>query len=178
MLLNEITPFDLSDLKLNLDTKEKVEQWLIKQQIKDFYIHPDLTVDVGNNCDISQEELWEIPVKFGYINGDFRCTRNNLSSLTNFPSHVNGNLHCSYNFIRSLHNIHKQIKVINGNLETDENQTNILGIFFIEGIEKAYVANTFTKAFEIINRNLQYGKDVHKCQEELLEAGYSKLARF
>jgi hypothetical protein len=69
-------------------TKEETENWLIDMNIKNYFIHDNLVVDVKDNVNISHQNLFFIPIQFGLVNGDFDCSHNNLSSLKGSPYEV------------------------------------------------------------------------------------------
>ena len=71
-------------------TREEVENWLIKMQIKNYVINEDLTVNVNESVDISYKKLVEIPVQFGIVKSHFHCNHNELTSLEGCPEVVNG----------------------------------------------------------------------------------------
>lgn len=83
-------------------TKEEIESWLNSHDIQHYKINSNLTVDVNWSVDISNKNLEEIPVKFRFINGDFECSYNKLTSLKNSPDKVNGIFYCDNNKLTSL----------------------------------------------------------------------------
>ena len=54
----------------------------------------------GNVKLIKQVDV--LPCKFGVVTGNFRCSHNNLTSLTGAPNEVGGYFSCSYNNLTSL----------------------------------------------------------------------------
>ena len=54
-------------------TKEEIEDWLKKMNIKQYTINRNLTVDVYDNVNISQKELKYIPIQFRIVTNDFYC---------------------------------------------------------------------------------------------------------
>jgi hypothetical protein len=58
-------------------------------------------VDVVGNVRL-KSKLTELPVKFGHVSGDFRCTGNQLKSLAGTPHSVGGYFNCYNNKLTSL----------------------------------------------------------------------------
>ena len=87
-----------------LKTKEEIEEWLNKMQIKKYTINDDLTVDVDGYVNISRKNLTEIPFQFGKVYGYFDCSVNKLTSLKGCPIYVNGQFWCDMNKLKNLDN--------------------------------------------------------------------------
>jgi hypothetical protein len=85
-----------------LKTKEEIENWLDQHDIKEYTINDDLTVDVARSVFLFYDNLTEIPIQFGVINGGFFCTNNKLKSLKGSPYIVNGSFHCQNNELINL----------------------------------------------------------------------------
>ena len=83
-------------------TREEVEAWLKEIDITNYIINEDLTVDIDDDVDISCQNLKEIPIKFGIVNGNFNCGYNELTSLEGCPEVVNSNFDCSDNELKIL----------------------------------------------------------------------------
>jgi len=93
MKLNEITSPALTPAQV---------KWLKDMKITKYSVDAEGFVNVDKNVDISSKHLKVIPVKFGYVGGDFYCYHNNLSSLQGAPREVGGNFNCQHNNISSL----------------------------------------------------------------------------
>jgi hypothetical protein len=85
-----------------LKTKPEIMQWLYDVGIENYTINEDLTVDVDDNVNFLNNELENIPIQFGIINGNFSISGHSLTSLKGSPYKVNGYFDCSYNNIQSL----------------------------------------------------------------------------
>lgn len=84
-------------------TYAQTEAWLIKKGITHYTIHDDLTVDVNDSVNLnSVMGLNYIPVQFGFVNGDFSCSGNNLLSLKGSPIKVNGVFYTDSNELVNL----------------------------------------------------------------------------
>jgi len=70
-------------------------------------LNSDGKVDVDGSVIITNLNLTEIPVKFGRVEGWFRCANNNLTTLKNCPDYVSEEFCCSGN---NLTNYFKSIK--------------------------------------------------------------------
>ena len=117
-----------------------------------------------------------------WVGGYFYCHGTKITSLEGGPSWVGGNFNClDTQHLTSLHNIHKQIKHIGGQLYLSNTvKSHILGVMFIEGLQKIQIhwSNTKQKQVEnIINKHLGGDRNIHLAQEELLEAGLKEYAK-
>lgn len=54
-------------------------------------------INVIGNVDLSRQKLIQIPVKFGFVSGNFHCNANQLTSLKNCPHQVDGIFNCHDN---------------------------------------------------------------------------------
>lgn len=115
------------------------------------------------------------------VGDDFDCVNTNITSLKGAPEYVGGNFNCAYNNISSLHNIHNIIKYIGGRLILPETaRSNVLGVVLIKGLQLIGFYNPSKKQHQvesIINKHLKGDRDIHACQEELLEAGLTEFAK-
>ncbi len=92
-----------------LKTKTKIKQWLNEMGIQQYTINKDLTVDVNGNVNLQSKGLIEIPIQFGFINGDFGIAYNKLDSLKGSPKKVTGYFDCCGNKLTSLEYCPKEI---------------------------------------------------------------------
>ena len=207
MLLHEIDTSKEQFLK----TDREIEKWLEKMGVWQYTINNDKSVSSNGDVDLWDRDTTYIPVKFATVNGYFATGANvplyslkgcpdlvsgeftcaftqNLTSLDYVPSHIGGEFSCQDNKIIDFHNIHKRINYIGNLLVCDSKVENILGIFFIKGLNYIHLSNEsvdrgerddpkYKEAVEIINFHLQGDRDLHACQEKLIEAGYPQLAR-
>lgn len=117
------------------------------------------------------------------VHGDFHCGNTNITSLEGAPEYVGGWFNCCATKITSLHNIHKQIKFIGDDFYLCSTiKSNIIGIMLIKGIKMIEFVNSDDNIEQkmvetIINKHLRGDRNVHDCQEELLEAGLRNYAR-
>jgi len=95
-----------NDMKLNEIIKSKLTpsqiKWLDDMKITDYSVDDEGFVNVDGSVDISNKKLTSIPVKFGYVGGNFSCEHNNLTSLQGSPREVGGSFWCSHNNLTSL----------------------------------------------------------------------------
>jgi hypothetical protein len=68
----------------------------------DITINQNGELDVVGDVELGYKNLYEIPIKFGRIDGNFDVSRNNLTTLKNAPSYVSGGFYCTYNNLTSL----------------------------------------------------------------------------
>ena len=200
MKLNEVYNIeDITDYRqLFFKTREEIEEQLRIWEVSAYTINQDLTVDVRTDVNLSKKQIPHLPFQFGIVKGFFTCTYNDMITLLGCPLHVgrffscyqnpiqslkyapitvgggNNHFNCRLTDIKSLHNIHKRIKSIESRFECGD-VTNMLGLLLIDGLKKIRTHNF--KVEEIINFHLQHGKDIHACQEDLIEAGFPEQAR-
>jgi hypothetical protein len=73
-----------------------------KLDIRNYTVNGDGTVDVHNNVNIRNRNLWKIPLKFRKVDGDFICYYNQLTSLEGAPTEVGGSFYCTNNQLTNL----------------------------------------------------------------------------
>ena len=95
---------------VQLDTYE------VPENIKEFFsrhyrnlnliseIHEDGSVDVNGNIKIHEDDLvnGKLPIKFGYVSGNFYCSYRKLTSLEGCPQDVGRHFNCCWNQLTSL----------------------------------------------------------------------------
>jgi len=91
--------------------------------IKDYTINSDGKVDVYGDVYLNGRDLKEIPLKFGYVSGDFYCSSNYLSSLRGSPERVGGDFDCRSNQLTSLEGGPKKVR---GNFHCYNNEISSL----------------------------------------------------
>jgi hypothetical protein len=104
--------------KANVTNPIQIIKKLNKDKDAKYTLNKDNSIDVEGNVDISSLKLTELPVKFGKINGDFYCYRNQLTSLEHCPTTVTGDFKCFSNKLTSL----KGCPVVTGNFRCSYNQ--------------------------------------------------------
>jgi len=134
------------------------------------------------------------------VDGELFINHNHLTSLFGMPAVVGthcsiaGNIelrsleHCSQHIggkmymqmlpeITSLQDIHKNIKSVGGILDVTDTplKSHVLGLLLIKKLPAVRMDNK--KVEEIINKHLAGERDIHTCQEELIEAGFADFAR-
>jgi len=154
-------------------------------------------VNVTGDVDLRNENIDQLPVRFGRIGKNFYCSSNNLTSLAGSPDyveedfscynnmitsldgaphHIGEELNCSNNQITSLVSIHKIIKSC-GQIFISKNpiKEGGLGLLLIKDLE--YIVSELP-ALKIINKYLGKGKrGMIDCQTELIKAGYKEFAK-
>ena len=101
---NSINPID----KLKIIVK--IREWLKDNNVKNYKINDTGSLDVYENVNLIRQELTELPIKFGKIEGNFLCCDNNLTSLNGAPEYVSGIFSCARNQITSLAGCPKEIR--------------------------------------------------------------------
>ena len=110
----------------------------------------------------------------------FNCSNNNLKSLEEAPSEISGDFQCSMNELTSLKDIHKIIKKMDGKFLAYGNpiKSHVLGVLLIDGCKELFLE--MTDVTFIVNKylpNHEGMKGVLKCQEELFAADLDEYAQ-
>ena len=84
----------------------QVKQWLDENEVNNYTINDDLTVDVDGDVyiwhDITNTTLSKLPIQFGKVMGNFYCNGCLLITLDGSPYYVGGNFHCNSNYLTTL----------------------------------------------------------------------------
>jgi len=130
---------------------------------------------IEGNCDFEKTAITSLQHGPKFIGGYFSIDETEVSSFEGAPEHIGRDFYFFNTKITSLHGIQNHIKYIGGSIGFNPTVTNLLGLFFIKGLTKVMIdMGPIQKAFV---KHLPTG-DVHACQEELIEAGYSMQAKF
>lgn len=110
-----------------------------------------------------------------------------ITSLEGITPHIEGTCDLRMLGTNSYHNIHKHIKYVGammylgGDSETREGAypTEILGLIFIDGLSSGVaISHVPPELTDLVNRHVTSPtRDVHAFQEDLIKAGYPKMAR-
>lgn len=101
-----------------------------------------------------------------------------LATLEGISQQIGGKLYLqSLPSLKSLQNIHKMLKSCGGVIDMTGTPiaSNVLGLLMVKKLPSIKMDNK--KVMEIINKHLGADRDIHQCQEELLEAGLAEFAR-
>ena len=147
----------------------KLNELLMLRESKDKNLL-GVTVNGKKITEKTKDEKWT---------GDFRCSRNYLTSLEHCPSEVGGYFSCPGNNLKNLHNIHKQLKKMDGAFYAYKNpiESSVLGLLLIPGCKEVRLDNKQVK--EILNRylpNTRGQRAVVECQSELIDADLEDFA--
>lgn len=150
--------------------------------------------EVGSHYLCDRNSLLSLEGAPSEIGGRFDCSENRLKSLEHLPPTIKTDLDISHNnSIKSLHNIHRIVKFIGGNITIPTTvRSNILGLVKISGLKDIQFASASQRyrgppkdlegienlihATTIVSQYLK-SKDIHACQEKMLEAGLKEYAR-
>jgi hypothetical protein len=88
---------------LGIGQQHLIEKWLKQQQIYNYTINDDMTIDVRSSV-ILDKDIGNIPeyIQFGKINGIFNCNDCGLTTLRGCPTYVEDSFFCSRNMLTSL----------------------------------------------------------------------------
>lgn len=81
--------------------KEDIEAWLSKMSINFYTIRANNIIDIHENIKI-KGQMYELPVQFGIVEGNFDCSNLGLETLKGCPDIVEGYFKCSNNNLISL----------------------------------------------------------------------------
>ena len=186
-----------------LTTKDEIEAWLSDYGVIKHTINDDLTVDVRTNVDLSGRHIIFLPVQFRKIEANFEIANNDLRSFKGMPNEILGSCYFGRNrslsswafaprivggtmgaglSMDSFHNIHKHVDYIGHSINSNTATSCFLGLLFIKGLQHLSCSNQ--DVARIFNKYLKvpynYGsplRDIHSCQEELIEAGLAEYAK-
>jgi Leucine-rich repeat (LRR) protein len=96
---------------MNILDNIRIKEWLENNEIKDYTINDDLTIDVDGDVHLRKKNLTEIPVQFGFVKGIFDISYNQLTSLKGCPT-VLRTLWCGGNQLTSLKGCPTGLKIL------------------------------------------------------------------
>ena len=119
------------------------------------------------------------------MNDGFDCSNNLIESLEGAPREVYGNFNCSNNEIVSFHDIHKVVKIIDGDIDISCNPINdsLVGLLLVRKLKHVKYDccnpefNDLKSAIEIVNKHLETDRSGPDCQIELQDIGLSRYAK-
>lgn len=199
MKLHEITNIQPQSFYTN---QEDIEHWLYEQNIANFTINEDGTVDVAGDVILKSYKGSTLPVQFGIVHDGFSIQDSNLtsfvgaprsvgkwfngvntkvSSIAGMPSYIGQGLGIWNTRIHSLSGIHKVVRVCKGHFSCNKNVTHILGLLLVKGIievniDSGELGERNGPIDNIINKYLGT-ENVIMAQDELLDAGFIEQAK-
>lgn len=146
-----------------INDRDVLDYWLYSENVKNYTINDDLTVDVDGSVNLSNRNIGlhdgYIPIRFGKVSGDFNVSNNNLTCLKGCPSEVGGNFNCSDNNLKSIEDAPLKI---GGKIDIDSNY-NDLENEYVRGI----INNIFHDYSDELKTYLQNSRLEKKLQEQL-----------
>lgn len=89
-----------------LKTETEIIAWLKEYRVRDYELvadkHYGFVVNVNNDVDLKNQDLYMIPVKFNLVAGSFNVRGNRLQNLAFAPSDIMNVFDCSFNHIENL----------------------------------------------------------------------------
>ena len=76
-----------------LKTHEEVVNWLDENNIKDYIINDNLSVDINGDVELFSLNA-VLPIRFKNVSGYFDCSSIDLTTLLGCPSIVGGDFNC------------------------------------------------------------------------------------
>ena len=85
-------------------TKEKIRKICKKNNIKDYIINDDMSIDVNNDVKLNypRKNFRILPIIFNNVYGNFNVNSNKLTTLKGCPRYVDGYFSCENNRLTSL----------------------------------------------------------------------------
>ena len=74
-----------------------IEKICRRYGIRNYTINEDGSIDVNGNVNFYSRELWELPLNFNIVDGNFTCAINHLTTLKGSPKKVTGYFNCNNN---------------------------------------------------------------------------------
>ncbi|MCK9475619.1 MAG: hypothetical protein M0R46_06865 [Candidatus Muirbacterium halophilum] len=103
----------------------KIEAICKKYNITNYTINDDGSIDVDGDVDLYSKKLKALPLKFRKVNGNFRCSYNQLTSLMGCPQSIGGNFKCNDNQLTTLEGAPQRV---GGEFDCSDNQlTSLVG---------------------------------------------------
>ena len=87
---------------LPIDEITRINDLCEKYDIKNHIINSDGSISVPNTVDLAYHSLTELPLRFKFVDGDFNCSSNSLTTITGSPIKVTGNYDCSNNNLTTI----------------------------------------------------------------------------
>lgn len=183
-------------------TKEQLEEWLddVGYDLGTLkYTIENGKINTQGAFYLDDEEITHIPVPFGTVSGSFQANIETLKSFENFPELIKGNLYAYDTDIDSFDGLHTEVDggvdfTMNEKLtdwvgiykhlirisdrlkfDVDYIERGGLGILLIKEVQEISSGNSDVD--DIFNKYLKGDRNVLDCQEELIDAGFARLAR-
>ena len=83
-------------------TREEIEEFCEANNIQNYKINDDLTVDVMGDVNLRGKNLYVLPFRFRDVQGNFDVSENHLFNLINSPRAVGKSFFCSHNNLRDM----------------------------------------------------------------------------
>lgn len=127
-------------------------------KIVNYSINSDMSIDVDQNVNISNCNLTNLPLNFGFGKGFFTCSDNKLTTLKGAPHTVCGSFYCNHNQLTTLEYSPTHVLsdyMCNSNLLTTMNgaPSKIFGSFYC-GVNKF---NSLDSLPESIHGHISFG---------------------
>jgi hypothetical protein len=114
-------------------SKWEIKVWLDEMKVTSYTINNDLTVDVDGDVKLNSKPLSQLPVQFGFVNGNFEVWNCKLQSLKGSPIKVTGKFNCGNNLLQSLEYCPREVGSVflfhENNITTLEYAPDSVGIF-------------------------------------------------
>lgn len=139
----------------------------------------DVPRSVTLDLPVTPPDINWVGMQFGRVNGSFSFGNNpTITSLKGVPRIIGGDLRCDNTRITNYSGIDKLIDKMGGIIYVPEDSTHLLGVLLVKGLSRISITKS-PKSEHILNKYLNMGtRDVLSAQDELIDAGYTKQARF
>jgi hypothetical protein len=142
--------------------REEIIELCMVYGILNYIIRDDeqeLYIDVEGDVMLGYTGITSIPMRFGYVEGNFLCYNNKLTSLEGCPKVVGGNFECDKNKLTSLEDY---VEVVGGNFNCGQNL-----LLSLEGCPKEIGGNFYC------HNNYLDNDDFKKSYLYLFDLGYT-----
>lgn len=139
--------------------------------------------EVGGDLLLHHHHITSLVGGPSIVRGNYDVSNNPITSLEGIASEIGKNLHLKEcDELEDLKNIHKYLKKIGGIIYLPITiRSNILGLLLIPSLEEVRLGapshGSLVEAISIVNKHLQGERDIHVCQEELIDAGLAAYAK-
>lgn len=82
---------------LNKREKDRIDSICKTYSIYDYTINSNGTIEVDGDVNMANSELFDLPLKFGKVSGNFTCCFNALTTLDGAPHTIGGTFNCYNN---------------------------------------------------------------------------------
>ena len=163
--------------------RSRIQSVCQKYGITNYTINDDGSIDVNVDVDLRNKQLTKLPLKFGFVSGDFYCYNNKLTTLEGCPREVGGDFDCDDNQLTTLEGGPREVggsfNCSRNKLTTLEGCPRQVGGYFdcsCNKVHKIYSLFTDYKSF-LLSLDYNYFKGGNEINELALEDALSEIGK-